>query len=69
MTFVLHLCYNPMSTKPQQKAPSEPEHLKDSTDQVFYREVDMFDLPSQYAEEVETLGRFLSSLIPPLPLC
>ena len=40
------------STKPQQKAPSEPEHLQDSTDPVFYREVDMSDLPSQYAEEV-----------------
>ena len=36
------------STKPQQQAP-EPEH-QDSTDPVFYREVDMSDLPSQYAE-------------------
>ena len=42
------------STKPQQKAPSEPEHQQDSTDPVFYREVDMSNLPSQYAEEVET---------------
>ena len=39
------------STKPQQKAPPEPDH-QDSTDPVFYREVDMSDLPSQYAEEV-----------------
>ena len=30
------------STKPQHKAPSEPEH-QDSTDPVFYKEVDMSD--------------------------
>ena len=36
------------STKPQRNASSEPEHLQDSTDPVFYREVDMSDLPSQY---------------------
>ena len=47
------------STKPQQKAPSEPEHQQDSTDPVFYREVDMSDLPSQYAEEVETFRQIL----------
>ena len=46
------------STKPQQ-APSEPEHQQDSTDPVFYREVDMSDLPSQYAEEVETFRQIL----------
>ena len=40
-------------TKPQHKAPQEPEH-QDSTDPVFYRKVDMSDLPFQYAEEVET---------------
>ena len=40
------------STKPKQKALSEPEHLQYSTDPVFYRVVDMSDLPSQYAEEV-----------------
>ena len=40
-------------TKPQHKVPQEPQH-RDSTDPVFYREVDMSDLPSQYAEEVET---------------
>ena len=44
--------------KPQQKAPSEPEN-QDSTDPVFYREVDMSDLPSQYAEEVETFRQIL----------
>ena len=45
-------------TKPQHKAPQEPEH-QDSTDPVFYREVDMSDLPSQYAEEVETFRQIL----------
>ena len=47
------------STKPQQKAPSEPEHQQDSIDPVFYREVDLSDLPSQYAEEVETFRQIL----------
>ena len=46
------------STKPQQ-APSEPEHQQDSTDPVFYREVDMSDLPSQYAEKMETFRKIL----------
>ena len=46
------------STKPQQKAPREPE-LQVSTDPVVYREVDMSDLPSQYAEEVETFRQIL----------
>ena len=46
------------STKPQQKAPPEPER-QDSTDPVFYREVDMSELPSQYAEEVETFRQIL----------
>ena len=45
-------------TKPQHKTPQEPEH-QDSTDPVFYREVDMSDLPSQYAEEVETFRQIL----------
>ena len=47
------------STEPQQQAPSEPEH-QDNTDPVFYREVDMSDLPSQYAEEVETFRQILA---------
>ena len=51
------------STKPQQQAPPEPEH-QDSTDPVFYREVDMSDLPSQYAEKVETFRQILD---PPDP--
>ena len=45
-------------TKPQHKAPQEPEH-QESTDPVFYREVDLSDLPSQYAEEVETFRQIL----------
>ena len=45
------------SVKPQQA----PEHdqQQDSTDPVFYREVYMSDLPSQYAEEVETFRHIL----------
>ena len=46
------------STKPQQKAPPEPEH-QDSTDPVFYMETDVSDLPSGYAEEVETFRQIL----------
>ena len=48
------------SAKPQQA----PEHdqQQDSTDPVFYREVDMSDLPSQYAEEVETF-RYTSTSV------
>ena len=46
------------STRPQQKAPPEPEH-QDITYPVFYGEVDMSDLPSQYAEEVETFRQIL----------
>ena len=46
------------STKPRQ-APSDHEHQQDSTDPVFYREVDMPDLLSQYAEEVETFRQIL----------
>ena len=46
-------------TKPQHKVPEDPQH-QDSTDPVFYREVDMSDLPSQYAEEVETFRQILN---------
>ena len=61
-------------SKPQHKAPQEPEH-QDRTYPVFYREVDMSDLPSQYAEEVETFRQILDIPDPgklcvgPLPLC
>ena len=57
------------STKPQHKAPQEPEH-QDSIDPVFYSEVDMSDLPSQYAEEVKTFRQILGlPSLGPLPLC
>ena len=45
-------------TKPQHKVPPEPQP-QDSTDPVFYREVDMTDVPSQYTEEVETFRHVL----------
>ena len=45
-------------TKSQHKVPPEPQ-LQDSTDPVFYREVDMSGLPSQYTEEVETFRQIL----------
>ena len=41
------------SSKPE-RAPSEQDQQQKDPDLVFYREVDMSDLPSQYAEEVET---------------
>ena len=43
--------------KPQQ-APSEHDQQQHITDPVFYREVES-DLPSQYAEEVETFRHIL----------
>ena len=44
--------------KPQHKVAPEA-HTQASTDPVFYREVDMSDLPSQYTEEVETFRQIL----------
>ena len=39
--------------KTSTKAPPEPDHqVSTATDPVFYKEVEMSDLPSQYAEEV-----------------
>ena len=46
------------SAKPQQ-APDEQDQQQDNPDPVFYREVDMSDFPSQYAEEVETFRHIL----------
>ena len=46
------------SAKPQQ-APDEQDQQQDNQDLVFYREVDMSDLPSQYAEEFETFRGIL----------
>ena len=45
-------------TQPQPKAPPEPQP-KASSDPVFYREVDMSDLPFQYTEEIETFRQLL----------
>ena len=45
------------SAKPQ-KPPSEQDQ-QDNPDPVFYREVDMSDLPSQYTGEVETFRHIL----------
>ena len=54
-------------TKPQHKGPQEPQH-QNSTGPIFYREVDMSDLPSQYAEKVvphprETLPRSSTTVL------
>ena len=43
---------------PLPKVPPEPQPQA-SSDPVFYREVDMNDLPSQYTEEVETFRQIL----------
>ena len=45
-------------THPQPKAPPEPQPQA-SSDPVFYRKVDMSDLPSQYTEEIETFRQLL----------
>ena len=45
-------------TQPQPKAPPEPQPQA-SSDPVFYREIDMSDLPSQYTEEIETFRQLL----------
>ena len=45
-------------TKPQHKVAPEAQPQA-STDPVFYTEVDMSDLPSQYTEEVETFRQIL----------
>ena len=46
------------SAKPQ-RAPSEQDQQSNDPDPVFYREVDMSDLRSQYAEEVEMFRHIL----------
>ena len=45
-------------TQSQPKVPQEPQPQA-SSDPVFYREVDINDLPSQYTEEVETFRQIL----------
>ena len=46
------------SSKPP-RAPSEQDQPQHDPDPLFYREVAMADLPSQYAEEVETFRHIL----------
>ena len=46
------------SSKPP-RGPSEQDQPQHDTDPLFYREVAMADLPSQYAEEVETFRHIL----------
>ena len=48
------------SSKPK-GASSEQGKQKSDPDPVPYQEVDMDNLPSQYTEDIETLGRFLTS--------
>ena len=49
------------SAKPQ-KAPSEQDQQQDNPDPVFYREVHMSDVPSQYAKKVPFLKMPLRNL-------
>ena len=46
------------SSKPS-RAPSDQDQPQHDPDPLFYREVAMADLPSQYAEEVETFRHIL----------
>ena len=63
------------SAKPQQAPSEHDQQQQDNPDPVFYREIDMSDLPSQYAEEVETFRHILDLpdtrklCLGPLPLC
>ena len=47
------------SSKPK-RAPDEQDKQQTDPDPVFYREVDMSDLPSQYAEDIKTFGHILN---------
>ena len=47
------------SSKPS-RAPGDQDQPQHDPDPLFYREVAMADLPSQYAEEVETFRRILN---------
>ena len=47
------------SSKPK-RAPSDQDKPQTDPDPVFYREVDMSDLPSQYAEDIETFRHILN---------
>ena len=51
------------SSKPS-RAPSDQDQPQHDPDPLFYREVVIADLPSQYAEEVETFRHILNLLHP-----
>ena len=51
------------------KAPSELDQSQHDPDPLFYREVAMADLPSQYAEEVETFRHILDLPDPRETIC
>ena len=56
------------SSKPSGAQPSgvlsDQDQLQHDPDPPYYKEVVLSDVPSQYAEEVDTFRRILSSLIP-----
>ena len=52
------LAHKKRSSQPP-RAPSELDQPQHDPDPLFYREVAMADLPSQYAEEVETFRHML----------
>ena len=60
------LCWEDQSSEPMQRSskssrtPSDQDQPQHDPDPLFYREVAMADLPSQYAEEVETFRRILN---------
>ena len=54
------------SSKPS-RGPSDQDQPQNDPDPLFYRKVAMADLPSQYAEEVETFWLFLIFLTPGKP--
>ena len=47
------------SPKPSGKSYSDQDHPQHDPDPPYYREVDLSDIPSQYAEEVDTFRRIL----------
>ena len=47
------------SPKPSRKTYTDQDHPQHDPDPPYYREVALCDIPSQYAEEVDTLGHIL----------
>ena len=44
----------------RKRAPSDQDKQQTDPDPAFYRKVDMFDLPSKYAEDIETFRHILN---------